>query len=247
MKHRPDLYCVRGALTAIAALLAMAVLSPAPAQSSGHSNAQRPQSQPAQQQAPQPAQIDRNGVLILVRSTLLAVHHANQTGNYTVLRDLGAPGFQAGNTAARLGDIFANLRAQNLELSGVAVLEPQLTVLPQIVQGGMMHMAGFFPSVPLQVNFDLLFAPVEGRWRLFGIGLNLGQSSPAAPPGPRPKSPRPTHRRRHRRLRPPRNRRRPPNPHRAGQPSSRSRSNENVGRAKPNAFSATCSSHTRPE
>jgi hypothetical protein len=189
MKPRPDLYCVRGALTAIAALVAMAVSFPVSAQTSGQPGGQRPQSQPAQQQAPQPAQIDRNGVLILVRSTLLAVHHANQTGNYTVLRDLGAPGFQSANTAARLAEIFANLRAQNLDLSGIAVLEPQLTVLPQIVQGGMMHMAGFFPSVPLQVNFDLLFAPVEGRWRLFGVGLNLGQSGPAAPSGPEAEKP----------------------------------------------------------
>jgi hypothetical protein len=42
--------------------------------------------------APQPAQIDRNGVLILIRSTILALDQANKTGNYTVLRDLGAPG-----------------------------------------------------------------------------------------------------------------------------------------------------------
>jgi len=42
------------------------------------------------QSAPKPANIDRNGVLILVRSTLLALDQANKTGNYTVLRDLGA-------------------------------------------------------------------------------------------------------------------------------------------------------------
>lgn len=135
---------------------------------------------PAAPAEPQPARIDRNGVLVLVRSTLLALHHANQTGNYTVLRDLGAPGFQS-NTAARLADIFASHRAQNLDLSGVAFLDPQLTRLPQIVQGGMMHMTGVFPSVPLQVNFELLFQPVEGRWRLFGLSVNVGQSGPSAP------------------------------------------------------------------
>jgi hypothetical protein len=189
MKHHPNLSCVRGVLAAIAAIaVAMAALSPARAQPSGQPNPPRPQNQaPAQPQAPTPVQIDRNGVLILIRSTLLALHHANQTGNYTVLRDLGAPGFQSANTAARLAEIFANLRAQNLDLSGVAVLEPQLTVLPQSDGRGLMRMAGFFPSVPLQVNFDLLFAPVEGRWWLFGISLNLGQSGPAAPaPAPAP-------------------------------------------------------------
>jgi hypothetical protein len=45
-------------------------------------------------------------------------------------------------------------------------------------------MTGFFPSVPTQIQFDLLYAPVGGQWRLFGIGVSLGQSGPAAPPGP---------------------------------------------------------------
>jgi hypothetical protein len=133
---------------------------------------------------PKPAQVDRNGVLILIRSTLLAIDQANKTGNYTVLRDLGAPGFQAANTAARLGDIFANLRRDKIDLSGVAVLEPQLTLLPQI-EANVMHMTGFFPSVPEEVKFELLYAPVEGRWRLYGVSVGLAQSGPVAP-GPAP-------------------------------------------------------------
>jgi hypothetical protein len=47
------------------------------------------------QQEPKPARIDRNGVIILIRETLIALDQANKTGNYTVLRDLGAPAFQA--------------------------------------------------------------------------------------------------------------------------------------------------------
>jgi hypothetical protein len=143
------------------------------------------QAQPkaANQAAPTPAQIDRNGVLILIRSTLIALDHGNKTGNYTVLRDLGAPGFQS-NTAARLAEIFASQRKDNIDLSGVAVLDPQLNVLPQIEANGMLRMAGFFPSVPSQVNFDLLFAPVDRQWRLFGISVNIGQSGPVAPGPP---------------------------------------------------------------
>ncbi len=133
------------------------------------------------QAAPKAAQIDRNGVLILIRSTLLALHQADETGNYTVLRDLSAPGFQQANNAARLAEIFANLRAQKLDLSGVAVLDPQLTLLPEIESNGMMHMAGFFPSMPVQINFELWYAPVDGRWRPFGISVGVGSSSPAAP------------------------------------------------------------------
>jgi hypothetical protein len=152
---------------------------------------QQPQKKPAPpvaQAAPKPAQIDRNGVLILIRTALLALDQANKTGNYTVLRDLGAPGFQV-NTSARLAEIFAKQRNDNIDLSGVAVLDPQLTVLPEIEANGMLRMAGFFPSVPTQVNFDLMFAPVNSQWRLFGISVNLGQAAPVAPDPPQPVQP----------------------------------------------------------
>jgi hypothetical protein len=132
---------------------------------------------------PTAANIDRNGVLILVRSALLALDQANKTGNYTVLRDLGAPGFQV-NTAAGLAEIFAGQRNDKVDLGGVAVLDPQLTLLPQIEQNGMLHMAGFFPSVPTQLNFELLFAPIDRQWKVFGISVRLGNSGPEAPNTP---------------------------------------------------------------
>jgi hypothetical protein len=148
-----------------------------------------PKQQPQQQQtAPKPAQIDRNGVLILIRSALLALDQANKTGNYTVLRDLGSPDFQA-NSAAQLAEIFAQQRRDNVDLSGVAVIDPQLTLLPQIEGNGLMRMAGFFPSVPTQVNFELLYAPVGGRWRLFGLSVSFGQAAPTAPQPPAPAAP----------------------------------------------------------
>ena len=137
---------------------------------------------------PRPAGIDRNGVIILVKSALMALDQANKTGNYTVLRDLGSPGFQA-NTAARLAEIFASQRKRGLDLAGVAVLEPQLTLLPQIEPNGMLHMAGFFPSVPMRLNFELLFAPADHQWKLFGISVDLGDNSPQAPDGPQTQAP----------------------------------------------------------
>jgi hypothetical protein len=132
------------------------------------------------QSAPHPADLNRNGALILIRSVMIALDQANKTGNYTVLRDLGAPGFQT-NTPAQLAEIFATQRRDNLDLSGVVVIEPQLTNLPQVEASGMMRMVGFFPSVPQQVNFEMLFSPVNGQWRLFGLSVNVGQSGPTAP------------------------------------------------------------------
>lgn len=131
---------------------------------------------------PKPAQIDRNGVIILVRTSLIALDQANKTGNYTVLRDLSAPSLQQAMTAAALGEYFAPQRKQNLDLSGVAALDPQLTLLPQIEANGMMHMAGFFPSVPNQIRFELMYQPVSRQWKLSGLSVSIDPSGPMAPP-----------------------------------------------------------------
>jgi hypothetical protein len=131
------------------------------------------------EQAAKPASIERPGVLILVRSSLLALDHANKTGVYTVLRDLGSPQFQT-NTAARLSDIFAGQRRDKLDLSAVAAVDPQLSTPPQIDSNGMLRLVGFFAAGQQQLNFDLSFAPVNGQWRLFGISAGLGPSPAAA-------------------------------------------------------------------
>ena len=47
-----------------------------------------------------------------------------------------------------------------------------------------MRMAGFFPSVPTQVKFELVYAPVNRQWRLFGISVAFGQAGPVAPEPP---------------------------------------------------------------
>jgi hypothetical protein len=156
---------------------------------SSRSQAQAPAPEPSQPQQtqppqaaqpPQPAQIDRNGVLILIRSTLLALDQANKTGNYTVLRDLGAPGFQV-NTAARLAEIFAKQRNDKIDLSAIATVDPQLSLPAQIEPDGRLHVAGLFPSAPAPVNFDLTFTPVDGQWRLLGLSVTFGPTGPAAP------------------------------------------------------------------
>jgi hypothetical protein len=137
---------------------------------------------------PRPIQIDRNSALVLIRTTLVALQQANQTGNYSVLYGISAPGFQSVNSPERLAQIFANLRAKAFDLSGVVVLEPQFTVLPELYANGVMRMGGFFPSVPMQVYFDLQFVGVQGQWRLIAISVEVGPATPIAPtaetPGP---------------------------------------------------------------
>jgi hypothetical protein len=110
--------------------------------------------------------------LYLIRSTSLTLNDANRSGNYTVLRNLAAPDFQARNTAADLSQNFADLRRRNFDLYGAALLAPQLTALPALDQRGFLHLTGFFSTRPQQINFDFLFQEVANQWRLFGIAIN---------------------------------------------------------------------------
>ena len=124
--------------------------------------------------------------LYLVRSTLLTLNDANLSGNYTVLRDLAAPDFQARNTAADLAQTFSDLRRRNFDLYGAALLAPQLTVVPALDQSGMLHLAGYIPTRPQQINFDLVFQVVSNRWRLYSISIATPEAAPAQPPAQAP-------------------------------------------------------------
>lgn len=113
---------------------------------------------------------------VLIRRILLTLNDANQTGNYTVLRDIGAPGFASANSAAKLGAIFASLRGSNLDLSPIVLFDPKLVKPPKIDDNGMLRLTGFIPTAPQQVNFDLMFQNLNSKWKLFGIAVN---TSPA--------------------------------------------------------------------
>jgi hypothetical protein len=91
------------------------------------------------------------------------------------------PGFQSVNSPERLAQVFANLRAKGFDLSGVAVLEPQLSLLPVLYPNGVMRMAGFFPSVPMQVYFDLQFIGVQGQWRLVASFVDVAPPNAVVP------------------------------------------------------------------
>ena len=139
---------------------------------------QQPAKQPQPQTQTQKLPVPVEQALYLIRSALLTLNDANRSGNYTVLRDLAAPDFQAKNSAADLAHIFANLRQRRIDLHAAALLAPQLTAAPALDDKGMLRLTGFFPTRPLQIRFDLLFQTVGSDWRLFGISI----ATPDAPP-----------------------------------------------------------------
>lgn len=130
----------------------------------------------------------------LVWTTMAAIDQANISGNYSVLRDLAAPGFQANNDAAQLAEIFAPVRATRIDLSNALLLAPTYTVPALMTQPGVMRVQGYFGLRPTAIGFDLSFQWVRGRWRLFGVSIrpsSIAAIQPPASPAPtRPPPPR---------------------------------------------------------
>lgn len=126
--------------------------------------------------APQAATPGAETILVLIRSTILRLNDALLTGNFTVMRDLAAPSFTQANSAGRLYQIFANLSAQGIDLSAVAILAPQLPETPAIDQKGRLRIKGHFPGQPVQINFDMQFETVDRRWRLLALSINPAPS-----------------------------------------------------------------------
>lgn len=130
----------------------------------------------APKSAAQPTTVSTDQALYLVRSTLLTLNDANRSGNYTVLRDLASPDFQAKNTAADLAQIFADLRRRNFDLFAAALVPAQFTTPPAVDANGRLHLTGFFPTRPRRITFDLIFQVVNGQWRLFGISVQTPEA-----------------------------------------------------------------------
>ena len=137
---------------------------------------------------------DAEKIVLLLRTTLITVNNAMQTGNFTVLRDMGAPGFRDANTAARRSQSFSNLASKGIDLSPTSVIAPQLSEPPRLdQQKGLLHLKGYFPGQPVQINFEMLFQAVDGRWRLFGLSVQPGPATAAqaAPPPAAQNAPQP--------------------------------------------------------
>lgn len=142
---------------------------------------------PARAEPPKP---DGNMALILVRDAITALNQANLTGNYTVLRDYASPSFASVNDPASLASVFAPIRAEGINLAPVLVLTPQFTRAELTDDGSKLRLSGFFPSRPKQVDFDLVFEPIEERWRLFGISVAVPDARQDVRQSPAPAAPR---------------------------------------------------------
>jgi len=143
--------------------------------------------------APKPGEMQMSAVTltVIIKDAIIALNQANATGNYSVLRDMGTPVLRESFDQTALAAAFANLRARKIDLSPAYFLSPNLTKKPELNKDNELVLVGLFPTQPLQIQFELRFMQLDGRWRLAGIAVDAvppsaSQASAAAsaPPAP---------------------------------------------------------------
>ncbi len=164
-------------MVSVLALVTFAIAQPAVAQRA-----------PASTQAPVSLQPVPNDLELakLIWSMMVAVDQANQSGNYSVLRDMAAPGFQIQNNPSRLSEIFGSLRQSRIDISNTLLLTPTYTAAPSILDGNVLRLQGYFGLRPSSVYFDLYYQWVEGEWRLFGVSITPQSIDSVQPQGTPP-------------------------------------------------------------
>ena len=139
---------------------------------------------PAVSSLPVPSELE---LAKLVWSTMAMVDHANRSGNYSVLRDTSANGFQIQNDPSRLAEIFAPIRQLRVDLSNALIVAPIYTGGPTLLQADVFRVQGYFPLRPSPIFFDFYFQWEQGRWKLYGISVQPGSiTQPVASPAPQP-------------------------------------------------------------
>ena len=128
---------------------------------------------------------------VIIKDAIIALNQANATGNYSVLRDMGTPVLRESFDQTALAAAFANLRARKIDLSPAYFLSPNLTKKPELNKDNELVLVGLFPTQPLQIQFELRFMQLDGRWRLAGIAVDAvppsasqASAAPSAPPSP---------------------------------------------------------------
>ena len=118
-----------------------------------------------------PKSVSGPEVSMLVRSTIVALHQANLTANYSVLHDLGDRHFQESFSQAALADMFRDFRERGVNLAPAVLYDAQLDGEPRLTEDGLLRVVGHFPTAPQLILFDLIYRSEDGMWRIDGINV----------------------------------------------------------------------------
>ncbi len=133
------------------------------------SNNTKPEAAP---KAAKPANV-ANPLLDAVRWTILAAHQGNVSGDYSKLYARLSPAIQSKLKLEQLAQALKGFRDRRVDLSGVANLEPVFFQAPSQDTQGLHTIAGYFPTKPNAVRFNIGVKPMADGWRIELLNLDL--------------------------------------------------------------------------
>lgn len=127
--------------------------------------------QPAAQLFRGPVMLSSKQIRSMTETHMKALFEGAHTGNYAALHALGAPSFRERNSPATLRQIFSTVWQEDVDPKPILKYVPEEKGKPYFDDRGMLHLAGYYPTEPLQVHYALTLQAVERGWRLFGISV----------------------------------------------------------------------------
>lgn len=106
-----------------------------------------------------------------VQSAVLALHQANITGNYSVLRELAHKDVQSKLSAADYAIAFRKIRAAHLDLSSVLDERMNFFSQPRIIAHKSLWAEGWFRSRSGWIEFNVILLRDANRWRLVNVSV----------------------------------------------------------------------------
>lgn len=121
------------------------------------------------------AELQPDDYAALVRSSMLDFDMAIRAGDLRLFWATTAPEFRGRFTAEQFQQAFRGFLDQRVNLAPVQELSPVFIREPGVRDDGLLDMAGYFPTEPSQVHFDLQYARHVQGWRLVGVNVGVGQ------------------------------------------------------------------------
>ena len=117
--------------------------------------------------------------VMIVRSMIIALNHANLTDDYSVLRKLGTSEFARVNREEKLSNSFREFRLKKIDLVKCSVLTPVFITSPLVDRNRILTLNGYFLDDNVKLNFSILVKVLERQFKLSAFSVSFdSQSNP---------------------------------------------------------------------
>ena len=133
----------------------------------------RPEAATKADDPPAPPLPSANEQRALVRATLIAFAQSVNADDFSILHETLATPFQEQISAEQLRDSFAEFVDEQIDLTVLEPLTPELDAQSGFDEDGALLLVGSFPTEPSKVGFNLRYVSEADHWRLLQINVKV--------------------------------------------------------------------------